>query len=129
MSKTMMSMLSTFPLTCLAFLGLYKVGLSVYGSCFLPRTLVQSLPGPTSHFYEICTKFDAVPLSGPSLSHFRPDTLLQIEERKKSAHPPICVELCILTPNMVESSIVTITTVQTAQPVPKIMDTSYFRCS
>jgi hypothetical protein len=43
--KKMMSMLLTFLSTCLAFFGLGECGLSVYGSCFLPRTHVYSRPG------------------------------------------------------------------------------------
>jgi hypothetical protein len=33
------------------FLGLGESGLSVYGSCFLPQTLVESLPGSSSKFF------------------------------------------------------------------------------
>jgi hypothetical protein len=40
MSKKAMSMLLTLLFTCLAFFGLDEFGLSVYGSCFLPRMLV-----------------------------------------------------------------------------------------
>jgi hypothetical protein len=32
------------------FFGLNEFGLSVYGSCFLPRTFVESLPGSPLHF-------------------------------------------------------------------------------
>jgi hypothetical protein len=35
-----MTMLLTLLFTCLTFLGLDEFGLLVYGSCFLPRTLV-----------------------------------------------------------------------------------------
>jgi hypothetical protein len=50
MSKKMMSMLLTLLFVCVTFFGLGEFGLSVYGSCFLHWTLVQSLPGPPSHF-------------------------------------------------------------------------------
>jgi hypothetical protein len=59
MSMKMMSMLLTLIFNCLAFFGLGEFGLSMYGSCSLPRTLVYLLPRSLSHFSEICTKFDA----------------------------------------------------------------------
>jgi hypothetical protein len=40
MSKKIMSMLLTLLFNCLAFFGLCEFGLSMYGSCFLPRALV-----------------------------------------------------------------------------------------
>jgi hypothetical protein len=40
MSKKVMNMLLTLLFICVAFFGLGQFGLSVYGSCFLPRTLV-----------------------------------------------------------------------------------------
>jgi hypothetical protein len=38
--------------TCLTFFGLGEFGRSMYGSCFLPWTLVWSLSGPPSHFIQ-----------------------------------------------------------------------------
>jgi hypothetical protein len=46
-----MSMLLTLLFTCLAFFGLCEFGLSVHSSCFLPRTLVQSLPWSLSYLF------------------------------------------------------------------------------
>jgi hypothetical protein len=40
MAKKMMIMLFTLLFICIAFFGLVEFELSVYGSCFLPRTLV-----------------------------------------------------------------------------------------
>jgi hypothetical protein len=51
-------------------------------------------------FSEICTKFDAVPLSDPSRNIMRPDTWLQRKGRKKSAPPLSCVNVCTLTPTI-----------------------------
>jgi hypothetical protein len=51
MSKKMMNMLLVFFFTCLVFFSLSKFVLSVYGSRFLSRTLVYSLPGSLSHLF------------------------------------------------------------------------------
>jgi hypothetical protein len=47
----MMSMLLTLLSTCLAFFGVAKFGLSLYGSYFLPWMLAYSLSGSLSHFF------------------------------------------------------------------------------
>jgi hypothetical protein len=55
---------------------------------FFPERLSKHCQGIRRTFSEICTKFDAVPLSDPSRYHIRPDARLQIKGRNKSAcHP------------------------------------------
>jgi hypothetical protein len=49
-AKKMMSVPLTLLFTCLAFFCLGEFQLSLYDSCFLPRTLVYSLPGSPSYF-------------------------------------------------------------------------------
>jgi hypothetical protein len=90
MSKNMISMILTFVFTCLTFFGFGELGLSMYGLCFLSRTLVNHRQGLHRTFSGICTKFDAVPLLDPSRNLIRPDIWLKIEGRKKSAHPASC---------------------------------------
>jgi hypothetical protein len=68
------------------FFGLGEFGLTVYG---LRRT-----------FFEICTKFDAVPLSDPLRNRISPDTQLQIKGRKEGEYPPSCENVYTLTPKI-----------------------------
>jgi hypothetical protein len=74
--------------TCLAFFDLpwieHAIQTSVYGSCFLPRKLIWSLPGPPSHFFprltpnEMHTRCSVV----GSIAKSRQDTQLQTKGRK-----------------------------------------------
>jgi hypothetical protein len=54
-SQKIMSMLLTLLFTCLTFFGLprteHAIQTPVYGSPFLPRTPISSLPGSPSHFF------------------------------------------------------------------------------
>jgi hypothetical protein len=102
---------------------------SVSVSLDFPCTAHAFLPERLSNrctFSEICTEFDAVPLSAPSRNRIRPDTRLQIKGCKILDHPPSCVKLCTLTPKICQyyhlplhSAFV----VQMTAPVPEIMDT------
>jgi hypothetical protein len=56
MSKKMMNILLTLLFTCVAFFGLGEFGVSMSGSCYIPRTLVESLPGSSSHFSQYLHK-------------------------------------------------------------------------
>jgi hypothetical protein len=75
MSKKIMSMLFTSLFTYLDFFSLGEFVRTVYGSCYLCQGLRHI-------FSEICTKFEAVPLSDPSRNRMRPDTRFQIKGRK-----------------------------------------------
>jgi hypothetical protein len=56
---------------------------------FFPKRLSNHCQSLRRPFSEICTTFDAVPLSDPSQNRIRPDTLLQIKLRKRhvKVHP------------------------------------------
>jgi hypothetical protein len=63
-----------FALHLSRYFGLSKLGRSVYGSCPLSRTLVESFPRFSSHFFEVRTKFCAVSLSDPLRNRTSPDS-------------------------------------------------------
>jgi hypothetical protein len=67
---------------------------------FFPECLFNHCQGLRRTSSLMCTKFDAVPFSDPSRNRIRPDTPLQIEGCKKSAHLSICVKFCALTPEI-----------------------------
>jgi hypothetical protein len=76
-------------------------------------------------FPEICTKFDAVPLSGNRITS---DTQLEIKACKQSTRPPSCMKRSTLTLKTCYSNHLllhgaTTTAVQMVLPVPDIMDT------
>jgi hypothetical protein len=53
-----------------------------------PERLSNHCQGLRRTFSNICTKFDAAPLSDPSRNHSRPDKELQIKARKNQhVHP------------------------------------------
>jgi hypothetical protein len=57
---------------------------------FFHERLFSNCKGFRRSFSEICTKFDAVPLSGPSRNHIGPDTRLAIKGRKNEhIHPAL----------------------------------------
>jgi hypothetical protein len=64
---------------------------------FFPERLSTNSQSLRRTFSEICTQFDAVPLSNPSRNRIRSDTRLKIKGRKKPAHPPSCMKFCTLT--------------------------------
>jgi hypothetical protein len=65
------------------FFGLGEFGLSVYCLCFFSECLSNHCQGLRLTFPEICTKFEAVPLSDPSRNRVKPDTWLQKRGPKK----------------------------------------------
>jgi hypothetical protein len=67
---------------------------------FFPERFSNHCEDLRCTFPEICTKFDAVPLSDSSRNHIRPDTRLQIEGHRKSARSLSCVKVCTLTPKI-----------------------------
>jgi hypothetical protein len=84
----------------------------------------HDFPGTVS---EICTTFDAVPLSDSRRNLIRPDTLLQIKGRKKIRTSSwMCEMLHIDTQHklvLLPLNCATTSAVQMAAPIPKIMDT------
>jgi hypothetical protein len=49
---------------------------------FFPERLSSHYQGLLRNSFEICTKFEAFPMSNPSRNYIRPDTRLQIKGRK-----------------------------------------------
>jgi hypothetical protein len=98
--KRKMDMTSALLLTCLTFS--FSVGLDFPCTihAFFPDRLPSHCQGLRGTSNEICTKLNAILLSGPSRNHIRPDRRLKINGRKKSAHPPSCTKLCALTPKI-----------------------------
>jgi hypothetical protein len=66
-------MLLTLLFVCLAFLVLVSLG----AHAIFPERLSNHFQGFRRTFSEICTKFDAVPLSDTSRNRIRADTLLK----------------------------------------------------
>jgi hypothetical protein len=81
--------------TCLVFFGLGEFRLSIYGSCFLPWTLVQSLPGCLSYFL-----WDLHRMLFRCQIHLEIISIqiqLQIKGCKESACPPNCMKFYTVT--------------------------------
>jgi hypothetical protein len=123
----MLSILLTMIFTCLTFFALGEFGLSVYGSCFLVRSLSNHSQRLGHTFCEICTTFDAHSLSHSSRNRIRTDTGLQIKRHKISTHTPSCVKFCTQASKMCQYYRLslhraTTTVAQMTAPIPKIMD-------
>jgi hypothetical protein len=80
------------------FLFLVNLDFPCTAHAFFPECLSNHCQGLCHTFTEICTKFDAVPLSHPSQNRIRPDTRLQIKGCKKNhhAHPSVWNVVCWL---------------------------------
>jgi uncharacterized short protein YbdD (DUF466 family) len=93
--KTLMSMLLTFLFTYLAFLGLpwndHPIQTPCTAHAFFPECLRNRCQGLCRTFSDICTKFDAGPLSVSSWNSTRADTRFQVEGRRKSTSSPSCL--------------------------------------
>jgi hypothetical protein len=61
-------------ITCLVSFGLGEFELSITTYAFFLERLSNHCQGLLDTFSEMCTKFDAVPLSDPFQNHIRPDT-------------------------------------------------------
>jgi hypothetical protein len=96
----------------------------VYASCFVPGPL-SNIQGLRGIFPEICTKCNVVPLSDTLRNRMRPDTRLQIKERKKVSTSIYLRE--ILDADSQDMIVLLLhraitTAIQMAEPVPEIMD-------
>jgi hypothetical protein len=123
-----MSMLLTLLFTCLVSSVSVSFDFPCTAHAFYSERLFNRFQGLCHTFSEICTKFDAVPLLDSSRSRIRPDGRPQINERKKSACPPSYVKFCTLAPKTgyyheLPLHHATTTPVQSAAPIPDIMDT------
>jgi hypothetical protein len=130
MSKKTMSMLLTLLFTCFSFFGLVSLDFPCTAHAFFPERLSNHCQGLCRTFSEICRNFYAVPLSDPSRNRTRPDTGLQIKERRKSARPPSSVKFCTLTPMIrwyyhLPLHHATTTAVQRTASIPQIIDTPH----
>jgi hypothetical protein len=88
MSKKMMTVILTLLIICLAFSVSESLDFPYTAHVFLPERLSNHCQGLRRTFFEIRTKFDAVPLSDPSRNRIRSDTRLKIKGRKNQyIHP------------------------------------------
>jgi hypothetical protein len=91
------------------------------------NTSVLLLPGSPSHFSEVCTTFNAVPLRDPARNRIRPKAWLQIKGHKKLPRPPSFVKFSTLTPKVcwyctLPLHRATATALQMAAPIQEIMN-------
>jgi hypothetical protein len=121
-----MSKKNSMLLTLLFTSSLFSVSVSLDFpfTVFFRERLSNHYQGLRHTFPEICTGFDAVPLSGPSRNLIRPDTRLQIKRHEISARPPSYVHWLprYTSTNHLPLHRDTTTAVQMATPVPEIMD-------
>jgi hypothetical protein len=68
--------------TFLTFFSLVSLDFPCTTSAFFPERLFNHRQGSCRTFSEICTQFDAIPLSDPSINRIRPDARLQIKGHK-----------------------------------------------
>jgi hypothetical protein len=82
----------------------FSVSVSFELSCtayaFFPERLCNLVQGLRLTFSQICTQFDAVPLSERYRNRIRPVSPLEIKGRKKLALPLSCLKVCTLTRNI-----------------------------
>jgi hypothetical protein len=81
------------------FFRFLSLDFAVESSCFLPRTLIWSVPESPSHFSEVWPKFDPVSSPDPLRNRIKPDTRLKIKGSKKSTPPHGGVKFYTPSPN------------------------------